>query len=634
MSASKVAAGNGPAPGRKLSMKSAGVRRLLQEAQELDEETELRAAPLEEDLFTWHFTIPGPGGDFEGGVYHGKMILPPEYPFKPPEVYMLTPSGRFEVNKKICLSISSFHPESWQPSWGIRTALIALSAFFASEPKGAVGSLDAPPPERRRLAKCSRNFQCAGCGFDASSPDVFPPAAETSEPAVETEPVQDAPSEEPTPIFPAPRTGLPTPSPSPHGLNINTPPGGADNANPIPAAPPMPVLQHRPPEPALVHHSADAGYTSGEGSPGGPLMVDRAILVVLLALLACIVRKLAGGTLIKHILDGELNVPSGSFELYALIRKPAQTELVKAMGDVTPLLGDVSDADAFKKVVVDNKITVLVETADAFNIEVARAGIEGLASVKAELGKDVYFFHTSGAKFFSSHTGVEGPALEKLSDTSDLYSLQKAQRAPANLAFLQGYLEMNTNAIDIAESSGVLSYTIVPPMVYGSGEGFGNKISIQVVALTRMAREMGTIHPVDETETTWALIHLNDLISLYTTILSGILKGSPLPHGRDGIYFGANGHFSWRAMSKAILRQMGKSEELVTATEANYPRMAEIVGCPLPLVAFHTGGQCGAWGEKARQYGWAPKYDLEHLMENIGKEVEFILAEDAKKASQ
>ena len=46
---------------------------------------------------------------------------------------MLTQSGRFEVNKKICLSISSFHAESWQPSWGIRTALIALMAFFATE---------------------------------------------------------------------------------------------------------------------------------------------------------------------------------------------------------------------------------------------------------------------------------------------------------------------------------------------------------------------------------------------------------------------------------------------------------------------------------------------------------------------
>ena len=61
------------------------------------------------------------------------MQLPPNYPFAPPEILLLTQSGRFEVNKKICLSISSFHPESWQPSWGIRTALIALTAFFDSE---------------------------------------------------------------------------------------------------------------------------------------------------------------------------------------------------------------------------------------------------------------------------------------------------------------------------------------------------------------------------------------------------------------------------------------------------------------------------------------------------------------------
>ena len=27
------------------------------------------------------------------------------------------PNGRFEIFKKICLSISGHHPESWQPSW-------------------------------------------------------------------------------------------------------------------------------------------------------------------------------------------------------------------------------------------------------------------------------------------------------------------------------------------------------------------------------------------------------------------------------------------------------------------------------------------------------------------------------------
>ncbi|GAA6033894.1 hypothetical protein NBRC10512_001762 [Rhodotorula toruloides] len=158
-----------------LSTRSAGVRRLLQEAKELEKDDcpDFAAAPLEDDLFSWHFTIRGPGGDYEGGVYHGKMILPSEYPFKPPEIYMLTPSGRFEVNKKICLSISSFHPETWQPSWGVRTALLALMAFFDTEPKGAVGSLDAPPAERQRLAKASRSYQCTTCGFDAGDSTAF-----------------------------------------------------------------------------------------------------------------------------------------------------------------------------------------------------------------------------------------------------------------------------------------------------------------------------------------------------------------------------------------------------------------------------------------------------------------------------
>lgn len=43
------------------------------------------------DLFNWHFTIRGPKeSDFEKGIYHGKIIFPVEYPFKPPDLYFLT----------------------------------------------------------------------------------------------------------------------------------------------------------------------------------------------------------------------------------------------------------------------------------------------------------------------------------------------------------------------------------------------------------------------------------------------------------------------------------------------------------------------------------------------------------------
>jgi ubiquitin-conjugating enzyme E2 J1 len=37
----------------------------------------------------------------------------------------MTPNGRFEANREICLSISGHHEETWQPAWGIRTAVVA-----------------------------------------------------------------------------------------------------------------------------------------------------------------------------------------------------------------------------------------------------------------------------------------------------------------------------------------------------------------------------------------------------------------------------------------------------------------------------------------------------------------------------
>lgn len=92
----------------------------------------------------------------QGGIYHGRIIMPPEYPFKPPAFVMLTPSGRFETGVKICLSISSHHPESWQPSWSVRSALVALIAFMQTPGNGALGSLDHPVEARRQMASEAR----------------------------------------------------------------------------------------------------------------------------------------------------------------------------------------------------------------------------------------------------------------------------------------------------------------------------------------------------------------------------------------------------------------------------------------------------------------------------------------------
>ncbi|KAI9711805.1 MAG: hypothetical protein M1820_001950 [Bogoriella megaspora] len=148
--------------------KSPTIKRILKEASELSRHpsSDYHAEPLESDLFEWHFTLRGPPSPshFAGGLYHGRITLPPTYPLRPPMFRFMTPSGRFEVNREICLSISGHHEESWQPAWGIRTALVAIRSFMDTGAKGQLGGLDASEGMRRKLAGESTGWRCTGCG--------------------------------------------------------------------------------------------------------------------------------------------------------------------------------------------------------------------------------------------------------------------------------------------------------------------------------------------------------------------------------------------------------------------------------------------------------------------------------------
>mgnify|MGYP002260101597 CR=1 FL=1 len=40
---------------------------------------------------------------FAEGYYHGKLVFPKDFPFKPPRIFMTTPNGRFKVNTRSVL---------------------------------------------------------------------------------------------------------------------------------------------------------------------------------------------------------------------------------------------------------------------------------------------------------------------------------------------------------------------------------------------------------------------------------------------------------------------------------------------------------------------------------------------------
>lgn len=120
------------------------MKRLNKEYKELlkDPPGYFTACPDESDLFTWWVIFAGPADTmFEGGLYLARIVLPKEYPFKAPGVQMRTPSGRFTTGKDICMTITNWHQELWNPAWTVKSVVLGLISFMTdpSQPTG-VGS--------------------------------------------------------------------------------------------------------------------------------------------------------------------------------------------------------------------------------------------------------------------------------------------------------------------------------------------------------------------------------------------------------------------------------------------------------------------------------------------------------------
>ncbi|PQE28373.1 ubiquitin-conjugating enzyme protein [Rutstroemia sp. NJR-2017a BBW] len=285
------------------------MKRIMKEAAELSNSPspDYTASPASDtNLFDWHFTLRGPpSSPFADGIYHGRIVLPPQYPLRPPSFRFLTPSGRFEVNREICLSISGHHEETWQPAWGIRTALVALRAFMESNPAGQLGGVDASESVRKRMAGESRGWRCSVCG-GKSCEEIL---GETERAAKEMEAQQGEGN--------APREEEKVPPEMQFAIKKDAgeeKQGEAQNAGKAPAArtkdetarepelatqayPPARPAQTVPQPTATISLPPQAGQMAQvhvRSNDGVPIWVDRAIAGIVVCLVAMVLKMLLG----------------------------------------------------------------------------------------------------------------------------------------------------------------------------------------------------------------------------------------------------------------------------------------------------------------------------------------------------
>ena len=134
------------------------VNRLRKELRTFTPPPYIRAAPLESNLQEWRYVLQGPpDSPYAGGLYQGKIRFPDDYPFRPPAIMMLTPNGRFETDRRLCLSMSDYHPELWVPAWSVATILNGVLSFFL-EDEPTTGAVVTTEREKRRLRDASAAF--------------------------------------------------------------------------------------------------------------------------------------------------------------------------------------------------------------------------------------------------------------------------------------------------------------------------------------------------------------------------------------------------------------------------------------------------------------------------------------------
>jgi len=88
---------------------------------------------------------------------------------------MFTPSGRFQPDRKICFSMSDFHPGSWNPAWSVATILTGLLSFMLSD-ELTTGSVTSTEYHKRAFAARSHSWNLTQPRFKDAFPEHCLPA--------------------------------------------------------------------------------------------------------------------------------------------------------------------------------------------------------------------------------------------------------------------------------------------------------------------------------------------------------------------------------------------------------------------------------------------------------------------------
>jgi hypothetical protein len=205
-------------------------------------------------------------------------------------------------------------------------------------------------------------------------------------------------------------------------------------------------------------------------------------------------------------------------------------------------------------------------------------------------------------------------------------------------------------------------------MIYGEGEGFGNRTSIQDVTIAQAAKALRQVYKVDNDDPVchsfvfwngseankgqvWPVCHVVDTTNLYLQIPRRILAGPDIGYGRRGFYLAGSGSMRWNDVYKAFAEALAKrgvvdNAQVEQADDTALARIGRsweylLVLCRCSLVGSKsclgplycssrrtnvlTHARCTFTAVHGNEIGWEAEYPPEHILEAADAKVDLIL---------
>ncbi|KAF5672333.1 nucleoside diphosphate sugar epimerase [Fusarium heterosporum] len=323
----------------------------------------------------------------------------------------------------------------------------------------------------------------------------------------------------------------------------------------------------------------------------------------------------AGGQLLH-----ELAQSHPEYTIAALVRDAnAAKTISQAYPKVRIVVGDLDDSELVEQEA--SKASVVLNVASNKHIASLQAIHRGLQKRQS----DSYLIQISGASLLPVRD-LASPSFKPGEPSDEVWDDLDGLSSLLDLIRTNDSRVVDNYIIKAAkETPSVKTALVLPPIIYGKGQGPVNQRSVQIPALSQVALERGHAVRAGRGLAAWTHVHVADLARLFTLLAEAGAKGNNDEKlwGENGVYLPGVAELTWADISDRVAKA-AKDQGHIDTLEVEELYKPE-VDSALPAGSVFFGSNARSKPRRATEVlGWQPRET------GLDVEIPRVVAEEAE----